>query len=87
MNVYLEIPPMKKFKFEFDSSKYSYEKSLRDSGYTDFKLKFNKTSNNYTKRKCGLYKYWKKIPPTITSSLPPSNRLRKIFNNNTVKVS
>ena len=34
----------------FNSSKYQYEKTLRDSGYTDFKLKFNKTSNNHTKR-------------------------------------
>ena len=34
----------------FNSSKYQYEKALRDSGYTDFKLKFNKTSNNHTKR-------------------------------------
>ena len=34
----------------FNSSKYPYEKSLRDSGCSDFKLKFNKTSNNHTKR-------------------------------------
>ena len=34
----------------FNSSKYQYEKVLRDSGYTDLKLKFNKTSNNHTKR-------------------------------------
>ena len=34
----------------FNSSKYQYEKTLRDSGYTDFKLKFNKTSNNHTKK-------------------------------------
>ena len=34
----------------FNSSKYQYEKALRDSGYIDFKLKFNKTSNNHTKR-------------------------------------
>ena len=33
----------------FNSSKYQYEKALRDSGYTDFKLKFNKTSNNHQK--------------------------------------
>ena len=34
----------------FNSFKYQYEKALRDSGYTDFKLQFNKTSNNHTKR-------------------------------------
>ena len=34
----------------FNSSKYPYKKALRDSGYTDFELQFNKTSNNYTKR-------------------------------------
>ena len=34
----------------FNSSKYQYEKALKDSGYTDFKLKFNKTSKSYTKR-------------------------------------
>ena len=34
----------------FSSSKYQYEKALRDSGYTDFKLEFNKTSNNHRKR-------------------------------------
>ena len=34
----------------FNSSKYQYEKTLRDSGYTNFKLKFKKTSNNHTKR-------------------------------------
>ena len=33
----------------FNSSKSQYEKALRDSGYTDFELKFNKTSNNHTK--------------------------------------
>ena len=34
----------------FNSSKYQHEKALRDSGYTDFKLESNKTSNNHTKR-------------------------------------
>ena len=33
----------------FNSSKYQYEKALRDIGYTDFKLKCNKTSNNHQK--------------------------------------
>ena len=34
----------------FNSSKYQYKKILRDSWYTDFIRKFNKTSNNHTKR-------------------------------------
>ena len=33
----------------FNLSKYQYEKALRDSGYINFKLEFNKTSNNHTK--------------------------------------
>ena len=69
----------------FNSSKYQYEKALRDRGYTDFKLKFKKTSNNHTKRNRqhniwfnllsaehspqGWKKVWKKVSPTITSPL------------------
>ena len=34
----------------FNSSKCQYEKALRESEYTDFKLEFNKTSNNHTNR-------------------------------------
>ena len=34
----------------FNSSKHQCEKALRESGYTDFELKFNKTSTNQTKR-------------------------------------
>ena len=34
----------------FNSFKYQYLKAFRESGYTDFELKFNKTSNNHTKR-------------------------------------
>ena len=34
----------------FNSSKCQYEKALRESGYSDFKLEFNKTSNNHTNR-------------------------------------
>ena len=33
----------------FILSKNQYKKALKDSGYTDFELKFNKTSNNHTK--------------------------------------
>ena len=34
----------------FNSSKYQHKKALRDSGYTNFKFKFNKTTNNQTER-------------------------------------
>ena len=34
----------------FNSSKYPHEKSLKDSGSTDFKLNFIKTSSSNTKR-------------------------------------
>ena len=34
----------------FNSSKQQYEKPLRDSWYTDFELKFSKTSTNQAKR-------------------------------------
>ena len=35
----------------FNSSKHQYEKALRDSGYADFKLKFNKTSSKPNKKR------------------------------------
>ena len=84
-----------------NSSKYPYEKALRDSGYTDFKLKFNKTSSNHTKRNRQRNIIWF-IPPfsravstnvgksflqLLRHHFPPSNKLHKIFNNNTVNVS
>ena len=50
MNVYLEIPSMKKSLIHLDINR---KKALRDSGYTDFQLKFNKTSTNQTKRDIG----------------------------------
>ena len=85
----------------FNSSKYRYEKALGYSGYTDFKLKFNKTSNNHTKRNRQLSIIWF-IPPfcravstnvgkrflqLLRHHFPPFNKLHKIFNNNTMKVS
>ena len=85
----------------FNSSKYQYEKALRDSGYTDFKLKFNKTSNNHTKRNRQRNIIWfnprfsravstnvgKRFLQLLRHHFPPSNKLHKIFNKNTVKVS
>ena len=46
MNVYPEIPPMNKSLIHQNQ----HEKALRDSGYTDFELKFYKSSTNQTKR-------------------------------------
>ena len=85
----------------FNSSKYQYEKALRDSGYTDFKLKFNKTSNNHTKRYRQRNIIWlnplfsravstnvrKRFLQLLRHHFPTSNKLHKIFNKNTVKVS
>ena len=85
----------------FNSSKYQYEKALKDSGYTDFKLKFNKTSNNHTKRNRQRNSIWfnppfsravsanvaKRFLQLLRHHLPPSNELHKIFNKNRVKVS
>ena len=74
----------------FNPSKYQYEKALRDSGYTDFKLKFNKTRHNHTKgdrqRRIST-NVGKKFLQLLRHHFPPSNKLHKIFDNNTVKVS
>ena len=45
-----------------NSSKYQYEKTLRDSGYTDFELKFNKTSSNHTQRNRQRNIIWFNLP-------------------------
>ena len=82
----------------FNSSKYQYIKALRDSGYTDFKLKFNKTSNNHTKRNQQRKIIWfnppfsravstnvgKRFLQLLRHHFPPSNKLHKIFNKKTV---
>ena len=83
-----------------NSSKYQYEKALRDSGYTDFKLEFNKTSNNHTRRNWSNVIWFnlsfsravstnvgKRFLQLLHHHFPPSNKLHKIFNRNTVKVS
>ena len=85
----------------FNSSKYQYEKALRDSGYPDFQSKFNKTSKNHTKRNRQRNIIWfnppfgravstnvaKRFLQLLHNHFPPSNKLRKIFNKNAVKVS
>ena len=84
----------------FNSSKYEYEKGLRDSKYTNFKLEFNKTSNNHTKRNWQRNIIWfnppfsrvvsinvgKRFLQLLRHHFPHSNKLHKIFNKNTVKV-
>ena len=83
-----------------NSFKYQYEKGRRDNGYTDFELKFNKTSNNHTKRNQQHNIIWfnptfsravstnvaKRFLQLLRHHFPPSNKLQKIFNNNTVQV-
>ena len=85
----------------FNSPKHQYEKALRDSGYTDFELKFNKTSTNQAKRHRQRNIIWFNPPFSRTVStnvgkrflqllrhhFPPSNKLHKIFIKNTVKVN
>ena len=46
----------------FNSSKYQYGKALRDSGHTDFKLEFNKSSNKHTKRNRQRNIIWFNLP-------------------------
>ena len=85
----------------FNLSKYQYEKALRDSGCIDFELKFNKSSNDNTKRNRQCNNIWfnppfgravstnvaKWFPQPLRHDFPPSNKLQKVFNKNTVKVS
>ena len=85
----------------FNLSKYQYEKALRDSGCTDFELKFNKSSNGNTKRNRQCNNIWFNPPfgravstnvakwfaQPLRHDFPPSNKLQKVFNKNTVKVS
>ena len=85
----------------FNSSKHQYEKALRGSGYTDFQLKFNKTSTNQTKRHRQRNIFWfntvfnravstnvgKRFLQLLRHHFPPSNKCHKIFNKSTVKVS
>ena len=85
----------------FNSSKFQYEKAHRDSAYTDFKQKFNKTSNNQIKRNQQRNIIWfnspfsravstnvgKRFLQQLHHHFPPSNKLHKISNKNTVKVS
>ena len=84
----------------FNSSKYPYEKSLKDSGYTDFNLNFIKTSSSNTKRNRQRNIIW--FNPPFSRAVSTDVRKRfvqlaspfltlqqapKIFKNNTAKVS
>ena len=85
----------------FNSSKYQYEKTVTESGYTDFKLEFNKTSNNHTKRNWQRNIIWFNPPfsravstnvgrrflQLLRHHFSLSNKLHKTFNKNTIKES
>ena len=59
----------------FNSSKHQCEKALRESGYTDFELKFNKTSTNQTKRHRQRNIIW--LNPSFSRAV--STNIGKIF--------
>ena len=85
----------------FNSSKHQYDKALRDIAYTGFELKFNKTSTNQAESHWQRNIIWfnqpfsravstivgKRFLQLLCHHFPPSNKLHKIFNKNTVKVS
>ena len=85
----------------FNSSKCQYQKALRDSGYTGFEWKFNKTSNNHTKTNLQHNIIWfnpcfsralstnvgKNFLQLFRHHLSRSNKLHEIFNKNTMNFS
>ena len=97
MNIYLEIPPMKKFSTNINIDTKKRFVALR----THFKLKFNKTSNNHTKRKRQRNIIWfnmlfnravstnvgKRFLQLLRHLFPHSRKLHRTFNKNTVQVS
>ena len=85
----------------FNLNNDTYRPYKKPNDLFDFKLKFNKTSNNHTKRNCQLNIIWfnppfsravstiagKRFLQLLRHHFLPSNKLHKIFNKNTVKVS
>ena len=85
----------------FNASKYEYETALKNSGYQQTKLIFSKKEQRKQKRICKRNIIWFNPPfsRNVTTSVakrflnlldvhfPKSNKLHKIFNRNTVKVS
>ena len=85
----------------FDTSKGHHEEALKLSGYSIISLSFQQSSASHVKRQRNLNIIWfnkpysravitnvaKKFLQLIDLHFPPSNKLHKIFNRNTVKVS
>ena len=98
MNVYLETPPMKKFLIRLN---INTRKPLETVDVPNFELNFNKTSDNHTKRDRELNiisfsppfcravsaNVEKRFIQLLRHHFSLSNKLHKIFNKNTVKVS
>ena len=85
---------------EFNKVKHIYEKSLADSGF-DYKLKYEENSNPKSERRRLRNVIWFNPPfnsnvksnigkiflNLIKKHFPTTNRLSKIFNRNTLKIS
>ena len=85
----------------FNDSKSEYETPLKNSGYHKAELKFHKEEQNTQKRKRSRNIIWlnlsfsKNVVTSVAKTFlnlldkqfPKSNKLHKIFNRNTVKVS
>ena len=85
----------------FNASKYEFEAALNNIGYQQNKLIFNKKKQRNQKRNCSQNIIWfnspfnrkvttnvaKRFPHLLDIYFPKSNKLHKIFNKNTVKVS
>jgi len=84
----------------FNSSKKEYEDALKQSGYKDFDLKYNpeKTAPKQNRKRKIIWfnppfsknvstNIGKKFLNLISKHFPPQNKLHKIFNRNTLKLS
>ena len=85
----------------FDKTKPEYEKALKDSGYDSVKLKYNQNKQRESRRNRNRNIIWFNPPFSRTVStnvakrflnlldhhFPKTNKLSKIFNRNTIKVS
>ena len=73
----------------FNASKYKYETALKNSGYQQTHLVFNKREHRKQKRICNRNIIW--FNPLFLNLLhihfPESNKLHKIYNKNAAKVS
>ena len=85
----------------FDKAKAEYEKSLKDSGYDSVELNYNQNKQRESRRNRNRNIIWFNPPFSRTVStnvakrflnlldhhFPKTNKLSKIFNRNTIKVS